>query len=191
MLGWVLARFRPRLVEPVPADERPAWVGELLEAIQKQSRATAKQSAKLEGTLGESLAMLRSLGEALARQATPASPADALQTARQHALLFDALDGLDQAIRLASEPHLAAGLERIAERITSFCAHAGFRRMPGQGAPPDARVMRVVGSEPDAAVAPGHVSRVVRAAILRGAELVREGEVVVAAAETTHEHMGH
>ena len=49
----------------------------------------------------------------------------------------------------------------------------------GSGEAPDGRLFRVVGAEPSAALPEGVVARVVRAAVLRGDEILREGEVIV------------
>ncbi len=53
VFGWIAALFRLRLREPERAEERPEWVDEILDAIQRQSRATVKQGAKLEAVGGE------------------------------------------------------------------------------------------------------------------------------------------
>ena len=57
MLSWLRALRRPPVLEPGPEPstevERPEWVDELLDAIQKQSRASVKQAARFEAALAE------------------------------------------------------------------------------------------------------------------------------------------
>jgi molecular chaperone GrpE (heat shock protein) len=176
-------RRAPVSLPPPPVDERPAWVDELTEAVQKQSRAAAKQSARLEATLGEIDARIAQLGATIARTRSHVAPGsdDAFE------LVFDALDALDAARALARDPHLADGLSRVGERLARFCEQRGFQRVTGLGSTPDAAVMRVVGTEPSAEQAAGNVVRVVRAAVLRGDQVVREGNVIVSAPEGEHE----
>ena len=177
VLAWLRSRLTPSLPPPpAPADERPAWVGELLDALQKQTRAAAKQAARFEAGLGELDARVIGLAESIKKSASSAVPA--AQRARYDEV-FDALDALDEAQLRAVEPHLAQGLTRVSERLLRFCERAGYSRIVPRGEQPDPRVVRVVGSEPGIGVDRGRVTRVVRAAVVAGAELVREGEVIV------------
>jgi molecular chaperone GrpE (heat shock protein) len=89
-------------------------------------------------------------------------------------LLLDAADLLDDAARLSPSPDHAEGLAGIRERLEQFLSEAGLRRVARLDGPLDPRHFRVVGREDD-----GVRPRVVRAAILEGERLVREGEVIL------------
>jgi molecular chaperone GrpE (heat shock protein) len=181
----VVRWFRALVSPPLPPAERPVWADELLEAVleatQKQARAAAKQGARFEASLGALEERLSSLTARLDQRVAPAQPkapgAPSLEA------VFDALDGLDAARALTADPHLAEGLARVADRLERLCATHGHRRLSELGVAPNARVMRVVGTEPRSDLAPGLVSRVVRAAIVHGEEIVREGSVIVSSME--------
>jgi molecular chaperone GrpE (heat shock protein) len=162
-------------------------VGELLEALQKQSRSMVKQGARLDASLGALDARVGALQDALKASAAPAAP-----TAIRLDEVFDALDALDEARRLVDEPHLSAGLARVCERLCRFCERAGYTRLAPVGELPDARLLRVVGTEQDAGIGTGRITRVVRAAIVTGTTLVREGEAILSQEGGTDEQrMGH
>jgi molecular chaperone GrpE (heat shock protein) len=93
--------------------------------------------------------------------------------------LFDALDALDEAATFVQEPNLSEGLQRVHARIASYCARLGYARLAAVGGEVDARTMRVVGAQTSPALPPGAIVRVVRAAIVAGNALVREGQVIV------------
>jgi len=196
----VLDRLITRLKQAgqaLDSPPRPPWVDEVLDALRRQARSALKASAGMEAALGQSAAELkalraevRKLAQLSAERATSADRPD-------FDPLFDALDALEQAVDVTREPHQQAGLRRVMQRIEHFCALAGYRRVCGHGQAPDPGLMRVVGSEPVPGMAAGQVSRTVRAAIVRGQTLVREGEVVVvapdvivAAKEDAHEQLG-
>jgi molecular chaperone GrpE (heat shock protein) len=185
----VLRWFRSltaRSLPPAPP-ERPDWADELLEAVleamQKQARAAAKQGARFEVALGALEERVTSVAARLEQRVAPVPVA----SAPIPEAVFDALDGLDVARALADDPHLAEGLSRVADRLERWCASQGYRRLSGLGAAPNARLMRVAGTEPRRDLAPGLVSRVVKAAIVRGEELVREGSVIVSSEELVRE----
>lgn len=184
---WVATKRIVDVGEPA----RPSWVDELLEALQKQSRAVVKQSARVEAALTEQAARI----EQLARAQEQARERTIVERAREYTPLFDALDALDEARRVAADPHLRTGLSLVAERVHGFCAQAGFQRLELNGALPDARVCRVVGTEPGTGAPAGCVQRVVRAAVVHGERVIREGEVIVIAPESQdevkHDHMGN
>jgi molecular chaperone GrpE (heat shock protein) len=176
--AWLLPR--PPIATPVdmpPAEVRPAWAGEILESLQKQTRSAAKQTARLEGLLGESSAQLQETHALV--QALHESPAqrEAAQLVPEE--LFDALDALDEAATFVQEPNLSEGLQRVHARIASYCARLGYARLAAVGGEVDARTMRVVGAQTSPALPPGAIVRVVRAAIVAGNALVREGQVIV------------
>lgn len=187
VLRWF--RRTPLPLAP-PALERPAWVDELAAALQKQTRAATKQTARLEAAVGELDARVAQLAAELG-QTRGANEAFEANEAESYELVFDALDALDAARELAADPHLAEGLARVGERLELFCASRGFRRVTSLGAAPDGNLMRVVGTE-RSAQPPGQVLRVVRAALLRGEQLVREGSVIISAREEQHgQRLGH
>jgi molecular chaperone GrpE (heat shock protein) len=97
---------------------------------------------------------------------------------------FDAMDGLEEAARLAPDEAHAQGIRAVSGRLERFLTRAGFQRLADTGEAPDARQFRVVGTEACDAVATGQVLRVVRAAISRQGKLVREGEVIVSMRST-------
>ena len=177
MLNWLRRRLSP----PAPVEpERPTWVNELLEAVQKQSRGAVKQGARVEAALAEQADRITELGEMLEREAVGARELAQAELAEQYAPLFDALDALDEAGHLVEEPHLAAGLKLVGERVQGYCAQAGIRRIADTGRTPDARLFRIVGTESRPDMVGGAVSRVVRAAIVHADRVLREGAVIVA-----------
>ena len=183
MLLWLRRRFAahskvPALPEAaLPAASPPSWASALLEAVQKSSRAQARLALqvedldrKLEGGLAELRGALSSReGTAPSLSAGPEPLWDAL---------LDALDLLDEATRLA-DPALAPGLAGVSDRLVRFLAHSGLTRLAPLGHQPDGRLFRVVGTQPyPSNLVEGDVLHVVRAAVLRGEHLVREGEVI-------------
>jgi molecular chaperone GrpE (heat shock protein) len=185
MFAW-LRSLGSRALAPAraaePPDTRPPWVDEILEGLQKQNRAAAKQAARLEALIGECSADLRLAREELGRSASTVAT-----TGEPYHDLFDALDALDQAMVLAGEPHLVEGLSRVRLRIQQFCERAGYTRTGAVGQPVDAASMRIVGTQRAGDVPVGSISRVVCAAIRRGGQLVREGQVIVQIEEKNDE----
>jgi molecular chaperone GrpE (heat shock protein) len=166
---------------------RPTWADELLEGLQKQSRTLVKQGARLDASLGALDARVGALHDVL-----KASPASAAPTAIRLDDVFDALDALDEARRLVDEPHLSVGLSRVSERLCRFCERAGYTRLAPVGELPDARLLRVVGTEHDTGIGTGRITRVVRAAIVAGTTLVREGEAILSQESgTDDQRLGH
>ncbi|KFE62429.1 hypothetical protein DB31_4139 [Hyalangium minutum] len=154
----------------------PAWAAPLAEAVQKSARAQARwglQLEELERKLEGGFADLRSaLLSSLS--APPGAPS---QVAPEWSELLDALDLLEEAIRLA-DPALAPGLKGVVARLERSLSHAGMTRVAPLGQLPDGRLFRVVGTEPRPGLAEGSIARVVRAAVLRGGALLREGEAI-------------
>jgi molecular chaperone GrpE (heat shock protein) len=93
--------------------------------------------------------------------------------------VFDAMDVLEEAVRLAPDEAHAQGLRAVVDRLERFLKRAGFERQMAVGEMPDALRFRVVGTESSDTLAPGKALRIVRAAICRQGKLVREGEVIV------------
>lgn len=189
MFGWLRALIS-RSDSP-PEQPQSASTEEVLDALQKLSRATAKQSARLEAAIGESDARLSTLLEELRKQ-SDASPTRGAPDAVRYDELFDALDALDEARALAREPHLSEGLVRVRDKLLRLLERAGYSRVAEGAGVPDGRLMRVVGTEPRADLAPGTITRVVRAAIVARGRVVREGEVIVSTEVKGDErHMGN
>lgn len=175
--------------------ETPSWAAELLEALQKQGRTQVKQAARLEATLAEHATRIAELGADLARQREREQEQSARALAHEYTPLFDALDALDEAQRSTADPHVRTGLALVSERVQQFCERAGFARIDALGRPADPRRFRVIGTEPLAHGPAGYVQRVVRAAIVHGEQLVREGEVIIGGLpvdeERRDEHVGN
>ena len=185
MFGWLRSLSSSALAPAraaEPHDTRPPWVDELAQGLQKQSRAAAKQAARLEALIWDCSADLR-----LAREERGRSASAVATREEPYDDLFDALDALDQARLMAGEPHLVEGLSRVQLRIQQFCERAGFARIGAVGQPVDAASMRIVGTERAGEVPAGSISRVVCAAIRRRGQLVREGQVIVQIEEKNDE----
>lgn len=174
--------------EPAPerADEPPAWAQELADQLQKGVRAQARVGLRVdevERKLEAGFADLRDGMQGLA--ASGARPEEL-----DWDPLLDALDLLDQAARSARSRsvELADGLDGVRLRIEQFLRQTGISRVSPDGRPPDGRCFRVVGTLARPDLAEGTVARTIRAAVLQGERLLREGEVLVSAgAETPDE----
>jgi hypothetical protein len=168
----------PLLPEPAPPVESPPpWVAPLLDSVQKSSRAQARLALHvedLERKLEGGLAELRGSLSALRGRAAGDSPG----VGPRWDELLDALDLLGEATLLA-DGALASGLAGVAARLERFLAQAGLSRLAPLGQPPDGRLFRIVGTQPHPSLVEGAVVRVVRAAVLRGEHLVREGQVII------------
>jgi molecular chaperone GrpE (heat shock protein) len=182
MFTWLQRLFSSRPQAPeLPGETAheelpPAWAAGLAEALQKSARAQARLALqvedldhKLEGGLAELRSSLSSRNGA--------APGVSSGTEPRWNELLDALDLLEEAIRLADPPS-ASGLEGVKSRLVSFLEHSGLTRMAPLGQPPDGRFFRVVGTEPHPNLAEGAVVRLVRAAVLREGHLLREGEAI-------------
>jgi molecular chaperone GrpE (heat shock protein) len=157
------------------ADPRLARDEELLEATHRLARAQARQGARLEEMEGKLEAGFQDLRAVVGTLAAPAAT-DQLRWDD----LLDAMDALEEAVALAgSVPELAQGLRQVLHRLERFAAQAEISRKRPVGSAPDGRLFRVVGTEEAPAVAEGAVARVVRAAVLRGTRVLREGEVII------------
>ena len=173
-MSWVARLFGREGAPEEPAAPADRTRQELLDGLQKVARAQAKQTLRLEELESKLEGGFADLRAQLEEAQRPAGDVD-------WAELLDAMDALDEAARLAvATPDVAAGLRAVLQRMDRFLAVAGVERRTPVGTPPDGRLFRVVGSEPAAALPEGVVARVVRAAALRGEEILREGEVIVA-----------
>lgn len=180
---WLIRRFTRRSRAPAlpeaapPVESTPLWVTSLQDSMQRSSRAQARlvlHVEDLERKLEGGLAELRGALCSLRGEAAGAAPEAGLRWEE----LLDALDVLEEASLLA-EGGLASGLAGVAARLERFLAQAGLTRLYPLGQPPDGRLFRIVGTQPHSSLAEGVVVRVVRAAVLRGEQLVREGQVII------------
>ena len=173
-MPWLARLFRRdrALPETATASNEPTRQ-ELLEGMHRLARAQAKQGLRLEELESKLEGGFADLRAQLEEQQRPGGDVDWSE-------LLDAMDALDEAARVAATtPEVAAGLRRVIERMGQFLAARGVERQVPVGRSPDARLFRVVGTETAPALPDGVVARVVRAAALRGAEILREGEVIV------------
>jgi molecular chaperone GrpE (heat shock protein) len=177
-MSWLSRWFggRAHAHEDVESED-PSAAGDSVEAVasllQKVARAQARQSLQVESIESKLEAGFADLRASL-MAATSASGAGL-----RFDECFDAMDALDEAVRLAPSPEYARGLNVVLERLTSFLTRSGYQRSAAIGQPVDARRFRVVGTEVKDAQPPGIVVGVARAAVLRQGEVVREGEVIV------------
>jgi molecular chaperone GrpE (heat shock protein) len=180
MFSWFRRLFAARPQAPalpgeaLPTESPPAWASALLEAVHKSSRAQARlclQVEDLERKLEGGFSEWRGLLSASSQKggASGAEP--------RWDELLDARDLLEEAVLLA-DPALGPGLAGVTDRLDRFLAQAGLRRLAPLGQPLDGRLFRVVGTQPHPSLAEGSICRVVRAAVLRGEHLVREGEAI-------------
>jgi molecular chaperone GrpE (heat shock protein) len=163
---------------PAGADEGPAPAQdrrELLDAVQRLTRTQAKLAMRVEELDSKVEGGFADLTGRLAGVTQPASADDIEWDG-----LLDAVDALAAAIHHADgNPALAEGLTGVLARVERFLTQVGIERRAPAGEAPDGQLFRVVGAEPAPGLPDGVVARVVRAAVLRGDQVLREGEVIV------------
>jgi len=160
-----------------PDEPPPAWAQELIEALLRSARAQAKLGLRV-----EEIERKVEGGFADLRGQVQLAAAPKREERERRDELFDAMDLLDEAIRAADDGGQGAlgdGLRGVQARLDRFLAQSQLRRLALLGEPPDGRRQRVVGTAAEPQLSEGAVVRVVRATIVRGDELVREGEVLV------------
>lgn len=137
------------------------------QALQERLNTVARAQSKLSLRLDDVVHMLE--------ERLPPTPLP------DPAPLLDALDRLGEAQRvLASDkPAVAQGLASIGARLEGVLGAMGVHRRAEIGVPADPKLFRVVGVETSSASHKGVVTRVIRAAAVRGTQLIREGEVLV------------
>lgn len=166
---------RPDDAEALP----PRWATDLAEHVHKMARSQAKGQVQAEGLERKVEAGFGDLRHAIDQLARAASgPADLDWTP-----LLDALDSLAEAEALATRcsDQLDSGLRAISGKLAAFAGQAALVRLGASGVPPDGRYFRVVGTQERLDVPPGQIVRIVRAAVVQGDRLVREGQCVVSA----------
>ncbi len=159
---------------PEPNDAAPGWANEMIELFQKTARAQAKLAVKLDDLSSRVDGGFTHL-EALQR-AEPIAPSDLKWDD-----LLDAMDLLETAAgssEAQASPALAEGLRRVLQRLERMLSQGSLERRASPGAAPDGRLFRVVGTHEEPGLPDGVVSRVVRAAVVRGDRVIREGEVL-------------
>jgi molecular chaperone GrpE (heat shock protein) len=176
MIGWMRKLFSKReQVAPPPAEPALERDAEILEAIQKASRAQARLTARFDAIESKIEGGFMDLRAAIAA----AAPA---RTSMRWDDLLDAMDLLDEAVRLVGTTvgrEAADGLQGIGSRLDRFLAQSGLARLGVPERLDDGRRFRVVGTEDLPDRPDGVVVRLVRAAVLDGERVVREGEVTI------------
>ena len=147
--------------------------------MQKLARAQAKQAARMESLESKVEAGFAEARATALKPATSASPA----AAKPVDDLLDALDLLEaaslSALALPGGKPLADGLHGVALRLGRQLTVEGLARLVPIGQPVDGRLFRVVGDAQVADLPEGVIAHVVRAAVLRGDQCIREGEVLI------------
>jgi molecular chaperone GrpE (heat shock protein) len=154
-----------------------AALPELVDLMRKSARAQARVAAKLDAMQAAWHGALAELREAVA----PARAASAAAGPGRDDLL-DALDTLDHVVAslgAADAASVAEGLRAVAGKLARVLSQGSLERVGAPGMSVDGRSMRVVGTEDRPDLPDGVVSRVVRAAVVSGGRVVREGEVFV------------
>lgn len=176
-MRWLDRLFRRPTPPELPAPEAgpPEWAREFLDALQKVARSQARTAARvesLEAKLEGGFAELRgAVATAGARAESPRLD-----------LVLDALDVLDEARRAllaAGQAPSERGLAGVSERLERFLAASRLTRLVVADEPLDGRVFRVIGTLDRPDLPAGTPVEVVRAAVLSGDRVVREGEVLV------------
>ena len=176
-MNWFRRLFTPGR-EPTPALlEAPApvppWALDLLEGVQKAGRAQARAMARI-----EALESKLEGGFADLRSRVSPRPAAALSFDE----VLDAMDILDEACRTlegAGNAPAAQGLRGVVDRLQRFLARMGLTRVAEPPVTLDGRLFRAVGIVERPDLADGAPAQVVRAMILAGERVVREGEVLI------------
>jgi hypothetical protein len=175
---WVLRRRREN-AQPIPLQdpyaEPPPWLEQLLTLAQKSTRASARMALRLDDIERKLEGGFVSLRETL-RQSVPVDVSSLIWDD-----LLDAMDLLEEAVQTTStqgQGAMSDGLRGVLVRLERFLAQAQFERIGVPGAPPDGKLFRVVGTEHAPQLAEGVITRVVRAAVLQGERVVREGAVL-------------
>lgn len=181
-----LSRFRSNHVSGAAAtvDEAPSTpppptraVEEVLEASRKAARAQVKLALKLDELDHKLQAGFTDLRSTVASSTSPGRSASPVWDD-----LLDALDLLEQAtssLEAGESDGVAEGLRGVSARLSRMLEQTSLRRLGAVGTPPDGRLFRVVGTQSHRDLPDGTIASVLRAAVVRGDEIVREGEVLV------------
>lgn len=149
--------------------------------MKKLMRAQAKLGLRLDELERKLEGGLEDLRGTLSRRT--AHPSEAREGQSGEGGFGDVLDAIDLLCEVQRQSALPAGcaegLEGVVARLDRALAQAGLARHGAVGQPADGRRFRVVGTEDIPELQQGVVTRLVRHAALRGAQLVREGEVLI------------
>lgn len=165
---WAAA-LADQLKQPTP----PPWATELADLVQRSARSQSKTALRLEEIerkLEGGFLDLHKATQALARPPTDLRWDEVL----------DALDLLEEARSsvAATSPAVAQGLAGVQARLLRHLSASGLVRHANLHEPADGTLFRVVGTEVRDDLPDGVVTRVIRAAVRRGDQLIREGEVL-------------
>lgn len=185
MAFWLTRWFRPARATALPApiedsalaDEPPAWAAELLDLTKKSARG----QVRLTMTVDDLKAQVEGGFSSLEAQAQAHSLVAGTAANPRWDDMLDAMDLLETVIvspEAQATPALALGLRGVLARLGSVLEQNALERRAPRGSLPDGRLFRVVGIEMADDLPEGVISRVVRAAVLRGDQLIREGEVL-------------
>ncbi len=172
-----LARLQTRL------DAAERHRDEQLELTRRELAEAHETSRKLLKALGRSslrIEQIETMVSSIAKLDAP--PKEAVHRGDLDDLL-DALDQLDRAIASTASrglDDLETGLVGVRDRLEGFAGSLGLSRLRAVGIPVDATRFRVVGSREQDGAPSDQVVEIVRAAVLDGARLMREGEVIAA-----------
>ncbi len=161
-------------------DEPPPWAEELAVSLQKTSRAQGRVGARLEELERKVEGGFADLRSAIAAMAKAAGNQGGGPPVRWDELLdsIDLLTDVAASVDRQACPGLGEGLDAIAGRLGTFLEQESMVRVGARGMPLDGRVFRVVGTDDQPDLPDGVIARVVRAAVLRGDRVVREGQVI-------------
>lgn len=180
-MSWLSRWFRPKAdvhdeaesIAPSMADAS----AEIVSLLQKVARTQTRQGLRIEEIEAKLEAGFSDLRQSLAK-ATSDSRGLAFDDC------FDAMDALDEAVRIAPSSEHGQGLKAVLRRLGAFLERAGYERVATVGQAVEASRFRVVGVTVDDAQPAGTILRVARAAVLRQGILVREGEAIVSSRST-------
>jgi len=154
-------------------------IDEILESVLKLSRAQAKQGLRVEGLenkLEGGFTEMRSEFASLAER-------DSSESSFNWSDLLDAMDTLEKACRSLEqreERDISAGLRGAIGRMERFLfEQAGISRINQTDGAPNGKLFRIVAVDGGLGPSDSLTTRVVRAAVLRGDKLMREGELIV------------
>lgn len=187
MFRWV-SRIIDRVQPPIevaacaenPAEDRDDLrMDELLESVQKLARAQAKQLVRVEGLENKLEGGFTEIRAGLAAMASRVSSGGSLNWNE----LLDAMDVLEEACRSVEERgerEVASGLRGALNRLDRFLSEqAGLSRIHQTNGTPDGKLFRIVAVDDRLGSPESVITRVVRAAVLRGDKLIREGELII------------
>jgi molecular chaperone GrpE (heat shock protein) len=182
MFRWI-KQILDRNESPVEKSEEEGRldqrVDELLEGIQRLTRTHAKQALRVEGLESKLEGGFTEMRSQLAKLAVQSSSESSLNWSE----LLDAMDILEEACRSLEERderEMAAGLRGALGRLDRFLSdQVGLSRINQTDGALNGKLFRIVAVDDRLGPSDSLTTRVVRAAVLRGDKLMREGELIV------------